>query len=229
MKHLTLDIPEKHSLAELPARCESAWLSMLPHTKRALDQIEANYPRGSIQCHQCGERRELLKDRTVAVTAKEGSVAARYDPCMKCFPWISYQARSENIGAPPMQPVCRVKRDQAGNIMSRWLESPSVSLKLPRLYLTGNTRKAIHFLIMTSPNGWLLKQSVIETCVTMGASFLLGQIEQHPHTLAVVVDTHRGEHLARVFARNSERRTWIIDEDGAASRLLPEDFFTIQL
>lgn len=219
-------------LTDLPKVLKHAWASMMPLTLQAADMLHQHMPAQTIPCRKCdGGTRELLIDRSVAVTAKEGHACARYEPCKACLPFAWFRARSENMGVPPMQPLCCTRRDNNGEVIECWLREPDASLRSAKLYITGDRRKGIHSFVMMVSNGWFLEQQALETCMDLEAPQVLQEACALPWTLALAISPFdRGEHLQQILTnRTDKQRTWIIDPEGCAESLIPDNFYRVKI
>lgn len=214
-------------LTDLPKIIRRAWATMSTRTAKALEILEAADPRPTIPCNECEGPREILMDKSVAMTARELRKAeVRYEPCRDCHPWKWYEHRATNVGVPPTQPVCTVQRDQMGEVTMRKLGKVKFPTKSPHLYITGSQRRAVHAVIMTTANGWFVHQAVLEQCAEQGAANYVNLAIAHPYLLAVAVSSQdRGEFLPKICQR--EARTWVIDPEECARPLIPQHFFNV--
>lgn len=233
MSTLELPLPPKgfegvsEQLTDLPKVTVGAYQRMSPRTSEALNIIAECGAPMAISCKGCGHTREMLIDRSVATSARHLTPEPRYEPCSQCYPFAWYQARMENLGVPPMEPICDIEKNEEGEVISRRLRESTLVVRQQQIYFTGNRRRVLHALIMSSANGWYLSQKVLEDCVRLGANALLEQAIGLPYALAIEVGPMDfGEHLPAIMQR--EGRTWIIDPTQPAESLIPETFYRIK-
>lgn len=233
MSTLELPLPPKgfegvsEQLTDLPKVTVGAYQRMSPRTSEALNIIAECGAPMAISCKGCGHTREMLIDRSVATSARQLTPEPRYEPCSQCYPFGWYHARMENLGVPPMEPICDIEKNEDGEIVSRRLRESTLVLRQTKIYFTGNRRRVLHALIMSSANGWYLSQKVLEDCVGLGAKAILQQAIGLPYALAIEVGPFDfGEHLPALMQR--EGRTWIIDPSKVAESLIPETFYHIE-